>query len=56
MIHFFRVEWHARAELAQLLKKIYDAKLSMFNKVHHTFLSNSVKINKPELRNYELWN
>ena len=50
------VEGGVRAENAQLLKKIDEAKLSMFNKVYHTFLLNPVKINKPELRNYELRN
>ncbi len=37
-------------------QKMDEVKLLMFNKIYHTVLSNPVKINKPELRNYELRN
>jgi len=39
----YRIE-DARAERAQLPKKMDALKLSMFNKVYHTVLSNPVKI------------
>jgi hypothetical protein len=42
----YSVERNVRAEIAQLPKKMDEVKLSMFNKVYDTFLSNPVKINK----------